>query len=173
MIQKTTRTTRPSALASGRSPRGARHGAEPREAGGHGSPRREATGQSRRQLHTKTPIVPRIDSGKFRIIPLGGQEEVGRNMTLFEYKNDIIILDIGLQFPEENMPGIDYIIPDIRYLRGREKNIRGVILSHGHLDHIGAVTHILPKLGWPPVYASRLTLSMVAMTTIIPSPAII
>ncbi len=95
---------------------------------------------------------------ELRIIPLGGQEEVGRNMTVFEYNDDIVILDMGLQFPEENMPGIDYIIPDIRYLEGKEKNIRGVILSHGHLDHIGAVPHLLPKLGWPPVYASRLTL---------------
>lgn len=99
--------------------------------------------------------------GAFRIIPLGGQEEVGRNITLFEYEDDIIILDMGLQFPEENMPGIDYIIPDIRYLQGKEKNIRGVILSHGHLDHIGAVTHLLPKLGWPTVYASKLTLALV------------
>lgn len=89
---------------------------------------------------------------------MGGLEEVGRNMTVFEYKDDIVILDMGLQFPEEDMPGIDYIIPDIRYLEGKEKNIRGVILSHGHLDHIGAAPHLLPKLGWPPVYASRLTL---------------
>ncbi len=96
-----------------------------------------------------------------RIIPLGGQEEVGRNMTAFEYGNDIVLLDMGLQFPEEDMPGIDYIIPDIRYLRGKEKNIRGVILSHGHLDHIGAVPHLMPKLGWPTVYASRLTLALV------------
>ncbi|TSC91248.1 MAG: ribonuclease J 1 [Parcubacteria group bacterium Gr01-1014_2] len=99
---------------------------------------------------------PKTD--ELRIIPLGGQEEVGRNMTVFEYKDDIVILDMGLQFPEEDMPGIDYIIPDIRYLEGKEKNIRGVILSHGHLDHIGAAPHILPKLGWPTVYASRLTL---------------
>lgn len=99
---------------------------------------------------------PKAD--ELRIIPLGGQEEVGRNMTVFEYNDDIVILDMGLQFPEEDMPGIDYIIPDIRYLEGKEKNIRGVILSHGHLDHIGAVPHVLPKLGWPPVYASRLTL---------------
>lgn len=99
--------------------------------------------------------------GVFRIIPLGGQEEVGRNMTIFEFKNDIVLLDMGLQFPEENMPGIDYLIPDIRYLRGKEKNIRGVILSHGHLDHIGATAHLLPKLGWPVVYASPLTMALV------------
>jgi len=98
---------------------------------------------------------------KLRIIPLGGQEEVGRNMTIFEYGQDIVILDVGLQFPEEDMPGIDYIIPDIRYLKGKEKNIRAVILSHGHLDHIGAIPHILPQLGWPPIYASKLTLALV------------
>ncbi len=98
---------------------------------------------------------------KLRIIPLGGQEEVGRNMTVFELGNDIIILDMGLQFPEENMPGVDYIIPDIRYLRGKEKNIRGVIISHGHLDHIGAIPHLMPRLGWPPVYASKMTLALV------------
>ena len=98
---------------------------------------------------------------KLRIIPLSGQEEVGRNMTIFEYGNDILILDMGLQFPEEDMPGVDYIIPDIRYLRGKEKNIRGVILSHGHLDHIGALPHLMPKLGWPTVYASKMTLALV------------
>ncbi len=98
---------------------------------------------------------------KLRIIPLGGQEEVGRNMTVFEYGQDIMILDMGLQFPEEDMPGVDYIIPDTRYLRGKEKNIRGIILSHGHLDHIGALPHLLPRLGWPVVYASRLTLALV------------
>ena len=62
-----------------------------------------------------------------RIIPLGGNEEVGRNMTLFEYGGDIIILDMGMQFPEEDMPGIDYIIPNISYLKGKEKRIRGVL----------------------------------------------
>jgi ribonuclease J len=96
-----------------------------------------------------------------KIIPLGGQEEVGRNMTAFELGSDIVVLDMGLQFPEEDMPGIDYIIPDARYLKGREKNIRGVILSHGHLDHIGAVPHLLPRLGWPMVYASKMTLALV------------
>lgn len=98
---------------------------------------------------------------KLKIIPLGGQEEVGRNMTIFEYGSDIVILDMGLQFPEEDMPGVDYIIPDVRYLKGKERQIRGIILSHGHLDHIGAVPHLLPKLGWPTVYASRMTLALV------------
>ncbi|MFA6193518.1 MAG: ribonuclease J [Parcubacteria group bacterium] len=96
-----------------------------------------------------------------RIIPLGGQEEVGRNMTLFEYGGDIVILDMGLQFPEEDMPGIDYIIPNTSYLKGKEKNIRGVILSHGHLDHIGAAPILLKKLNYPPIIGRDLTLAMV------------
>lgn len=103
-------------------------------------------------------VVSPNHEGVLRIIPFGGQEEVGRNMSIFEFDDNIVILDMGLQFPEEDMPGIDYIIPDINYLRGKEKNIQGVILSHGHLDHIGAAPHLLPRLGWPTVYASKLTI---------------
>ena len=96
-----------------------------------------------------------------RVIPLGGCEEVGRNMTIFEYKNDIVILDMGLQFPEEDMPGIDYVIPNIEYLKGRERNIQGVIFSHGHLDHIGAAPILLKKLGNPPIIGRPLTIEMI------------
>jgi len=92
-----------------------------------------------------------------RVIPIGGLEEIGRNMTVFEYGKDIIIVDMGLQFPEEDMLGIDYIIPNADYLRGKEKNIRGVIITHGHYDHIGAIPHLIPKLGNPTVYATELT----------------
>jgi len=92
---------------------------------------------------------------------LGGMEEVGRNMTVFEYEKDIVILDMGIQFPEEDMPGIDYIIPSISYLKGKEKNIRAVIFTHGHLDHIGAVPLLLPKLGFPPVMGRDLTIAMI------------
>ncbi|MFZ5391086.1 MAG: ribonuclease J [Patescibacteria group bacterium] len=131
---------------------------------------RTSSGRPNTGQPTKPPVrfnKPTLSAGsslneaKLKIIPLGGQEEVGRNMTVFEYGSDIVILDMGLQFPEEDMPGIDYIIPDTRYLKGKEKNIRGVIFSHGHLDHIGAAPHLLPKLGWPPVYASKLTLHLI------------
>ncbi len=98
---------------------------------------------------------------KLRIIPLGGNEEVGRNMTVFEYGQDIVILDMGIQFPEEDMPGIDYIIPNISYLKGKEKNIRGVIFSHGHLDHIGAAPILLPQLGNPLIIGRDLTLALI------------
>ena len=101
------------------------------------------------------------EESKLRIIPLGGCEEVGRNMTLFEYENDIVILDMGLQFPEEDMPGIDYIIPNTKYLVGKEKNIKGVIFSHGHLDHIGAAPILLEKLGNPLIVGRNMTLALV------------
>ncbi|MEK7083895.1 MAG: ribonuclease J [Patescibacteria group bacterium] len=96
-----------------------------------------------------------------RIIPIGGCEEVGRNMTVFEYKDDIIILDMGVQFPEEDMPGIDFVIPNTKYLIGKEKRIRGVVFSHGHLDHIGAAPILLEKLGNPPIIAMPLTVALI------------
>ncbi len=82
-------------------------------------------------------------------------------MTVFEYGGDIVILDMGMQFPEEDMMGIDYIIPNVSYLRGKEKQIRGVIMSHGHLDHIGAAPILLKRLGYPPVVGRDLTLALI------------
>ena len=107
------------------------------------------------------PLEKPLAGDRLRIIPIGGYEEVGRNMTIFEYKNDIVILDMGLQFPEEDMPGISYIIPNVEYLKGKEKNIKGVIFSHGHLDHIGAAPILLEKLGNPTIIARPMTLAMV------------
>lgn len=121
--------------------------------------RRKTTNRTRST--TRTPRIKGPAKGVFRIIPIGGCEEVGRNMTIFEYENDIIIHDIGMQFPEEDMPGIDYIVPNIKYLKGKEKNVRGVVFSHGHLDHIGAAPLILEELGWPPIIAMPLTLAMI------------
>ncbi|MCL5666598.1 MAG: ribonuclease J [Patescibacteria group bacterium] len=92
-----------------------------------------------------------------RIIPMGGIEEVGENMTVLEYGDDLIVIDMGLAFPDDTMPGIDYIIPDTKWLEENRRRIRGVIITHGHLDHIGAVPYILPKLGDPPVYTMPLT----------------
>jgi len=92
-----------------------------------------------------------------KIIPLGGLEEVGRNMIVLEYNKDILIIDMGLQFPEEDMPGIDYIVPNIDYLRDKTKNIKAVIITHGHYDHIGAIPHLMADLGNPLIYTAPLT----------------
>ena len=96
-------------------------------------------------------------SSTLKVIPLGGLNEVGKNMTVFEYGQDIVIVDMGLQFPEMNMPGIDYIIPDVSYLDDKKKNIRGVIITHGHLDHIGGIPYLMERLGFPPIYTAKLT----------------
>lgn len=101
--------------------------------------------------------VARTDH-KLRIIPMGGLGEVGgMNCMALEYGNDIIIVDVGWMFPDETMPGIDYVIPDVTYLEKKKQNIRGIIITHAHLDHIGAAPYILPKLGFPPIYATQLT----------------
>lgn len=96
-----------------------------------------------------------------RIIPMGGVEEVGENMTVLEYGDDLIVIDMGLAFPDDTMPGIDYIIPDTKWLEENKRRIRGVIITHGHLDHIGAVPYILPKIGDPPVYTMGLTAAFI------------
>ena len=92
-----------------------------------------------------------------KIIPLGGLGEVGRNMMLFEYKEKILIVDMGFRMPEEDMPGIDCIIPNISYLKGKEKNIVGLVITHGHYDHIGAIPYSLEKIGNPQIYTGALT----------------
>ncbi len=92
-----------------------------------------------------------------RFVPLGGLEEVGRNMMFFEYKDEIIVIDMGLQFPEEDTPGIDYIIPNISCLEPRKNKIKAVILTHAHYDHIGAIPYLIGKLGNPPIYTTALT----------------
>ncbi len=109
----------------------------------------------------QTDTIPAIPAETLRIIPLGGQEEVGRNMTVFEYGNDIVIIDMGVQFPEEDMPGIDYIVPNVSYLKGKEKNIRGVIFTHGHLDHIGAAPILLKQLNYPTIIGRDFTLALI------------
>ncbi len=109
----------------------------------------------------RTGGVDTYTKGKLRVMALGGLEEVGRNMTIIEYENEIIIIDMGLQFPEEDMPGIDYIIPNTTYLEGKEDWIKGVIITHGHMDHIGGIPHIIGKIGNPPMFTGKLTAGLV------------
>ena len=97
---------------------------------------------------------------KMKIIPLGGLNEIGKNMTVVEYGEDIIIIDSGLGFPDDDMLGVDLVIPDITYLEQNREKIRGIFLTHGHEDHIGALPYVLRNLDVP-VYGTRLTLGIV------------
>lgn len=95
-----------------------------------------------------------------KIIPLGGLEEIGKNITAFEYGNDIVVLDCGMAFPDDEMPGVDIVIPDFTYLEKNQDKIRAVVLTHGHEDHIGALPYFLSKINVP-VYGTRLTIGLV------------
>ncbi len=97
-------------------------------------------------------IVPTLKEKTVRIIPLGGVEEVGKNMTAIEYKNDIIVIDAGIQFKTDETPGIDYILPNTKYLEERKGKIRALVITHGHLDHIGGIPYLIERLGNPPIY---------------------
>ena len=96
-----------------------------------------------------------------KVCSLGGLGEVGRNLSFIEYKNQIVVMDCGLRFPEEDMPGVDFIIPNIEYLEKNKKKIVGVFITHGHLDHIGAIPYIVTKLGNPPIYTAPLTRALI------------
>ena len=98
---------------------------------------------------------------KIRLIPLGGLGEVGKNMMVVEYGDDIIIIDAGVMFPDDEMFGVDLVIPDTSYLNDKKDHIRGILITHGHEDHIGAIPYILPMLDFPPVYATRLTRGLI------------
>ena len=97
---------------------------------------------------------------KLKIIPLGGLGEIGKNMTAIEYGSDILVIDCGMGFPDEDMYGIDVVLPDITYLKNNASRVRGIILTHGHEDHIGAVPYVLKDIS-APIYATPLTLALV------------
>ena len=130
--------------------------------------RRQAT-TSKKMVHrelTQTPrksdreTIPEIKDG-VRIIPLGGVEEVGRNMIMVETDEDIVIIDAGFQFVSEEAPGIDYILPNTSYLEERKDKIRALLITHGHLDHIGGIPFIIDRIGNPPIYTGELTSIMI------------
>ena len=104
--------------------------------------------------------MPKKEKGKLRIIPLGGLNEIGKNLTVIEYADDIIIVDCGLGFPDEDMPGIDIVIPDFSYLEENSDKIRGIVLTHGHEDHIGAIPYFLRAMNVP-IYGTMLTLGII------------
>jgi ribonuclease J len=98
---------------------------------------------------------------KLRLIPLGGLGEVGKNMMVVEYGNDIFIIDVGVMFPDDEMLGVDLVIPDTSYLVDKKHRIRAILITHGHEDHVGGLPYILPMLDFPPIYATRLTQGLI------------
>ena len=104
--------------------------------------------------------MKRENNGKMRIIPLGGLEKIGMNITAFEYEDSIIVVDCGLSFPEEDMLGIDLVIPDVTYLKDNIQKVKGFVITHGHEDHIGALPYVLRELNLP-IYATKLTMGII------------
>jgi ribonuclease J len=149
------------------SPRGGTSARPPRGRGGGGSGGRSLSrGGPRvpanitRHLPARTPeaFIPPVPENAVRVIPLGGVEEVGKNMIVIETPEDIIVCDAGFQFiSDEESPGVDYILPNTRYLENRKHKVRGVVITHGHLDHIGGLPYILDRIGNPPVYCTEVT----------------
>lgn len=111
--------------------------------------------------HPELGTPPKLVEGGLRIVALGGLTEIGRNMTVFEYKSKLLIVDCGVLFPEDNQPGIDLILPDFSYIRNRLHDVVGIFLTHGHEDHIGAVPYLLRERGDIAIYGSALTLALI------------
>jgi ribonuclease J len=136
-----------------------RHGNKPRHPYNPNFKHNNQNKPGNQQPHPNQPAHNNQPGGenKMRIIPLGGLEEVGKNMMAIEYGNDVILIDCGMSFAGPEMLGVDYIVPDVSYLEKRKGSIRGIIFTHGHLDHIGATQYVVPKLGNPPLFATKLT----------------
>jgi len=124
--------------------------------GGPWQKKPQTEGKSRPE-RAHAPVHP----GVMRIIPIGGLEEVGKNAMVVEHGEDILVIDMGFQFPEEEMLGVDYVIPDIGYLAQRKHRIRGILITHAHLDHIGAIPYVIEDLGFPTIYGSKLSVGLI------------
>lgn len=128
---------------AGQAQQGRQRGAQP--------PQNQGQGQNRPKGPKKNPL---------KIIPLGGLNEIGKNLTVFEYGNDIFLVDCGMAFPDSELPGVDIVLPDFTYLEKNADRVRGVVITHGHEDHIGGLAYMLKKINVP-VYATRLTIGLI------------
>lgn len=142
-------------------PAGERRGGPKRRDMGRRPPMRPLSRQGSDRANAERTEVPAIEKGTVRIIPLGGVEEIGKNMTAIEMGDTILVIDIGLAFPGEETPGVDYIIPDSTYVEKNKHKVKAVIVTHGHLDHIGGIPYVMDKIGNPPIYTSLLTSVMI------------
>ena len=115
---------------------------------------------TKKRAPKKAVSLPPVEQEKVRISFLGGMNEIGKNMTLYEYKNDMFIVDCGLAFPTAELPGVDLVIPDFTYVINNQDRIRGIIVTHGHEDHIGGLAYLLKKVNIP-VYATKLTIGLI------------
>lgn len=104
--------------------------------------------------------MKKVNIGSVKIIPLGGLEQIGMNITAIQYDDSIIVVDCGLSFPEDDMYGIDLVIPDVSYLEENIQKVKGFIITHGHEDHIGALPYVLKKVNVP-IYATKLTIAII------------
>src|SRR3990167_2770924 len=150
---------RPAGRPGTRTGRPVRHFGMPSHPPRRGKARVEHQAPTQRKQTAATIPPPAPDT--VRIIPLGGVEEIGRNMTAVEFGDDIFILDCGFAFSEGETPGIDYILPNTGYLEERRDKIRGLLISHGHLDHIGGIPYIIDRIGNPTIYTRKLTGMMI------------
>ena len=148
-----TPTTATATRAPNPSPSAKPHGhrLENRKHGRRMTHERRPTSSAPRETKDENVIIPPIGDA-IRIIPLGGVEEIGKNMTAIQFKDEIIVVDIGIQFSTEDTPGIDYILPNTKYLEDNKEKIKAVVITHGHLDHIGGLPYIMDRIGNPPVY---------------------
>ena len=132
---------------------------EKRERVNNGRPTRDA--KKGNIMPTKNPDLKfEFKKPNLKIIPLGGLEEIGKNITVFEYDDEIILVDCGLEFPEDNMLGVDLVIPDVTYLVKNQSKIKGLVITHGHEDHIGSIPYVLKQVNMP-IYATRLTVGLI------------